>query len=62
MESYTFSEPAEGISVTIGTVCIALAEGSSQLGVSLTVQPLWRDGSAIGKCIKYCCYPIVCER
>ena len=48
MEQYTFTEPDSGVSVRIGTVCIVLADGSSQLGVPLTVQPLWRDGSAIG--------------
>lgn len=48
MEQYTFTEPDSGVSVRIATVCIVLADGSSQLGVPLTVQPLWRDASAIG--------------
>ena len=51
MEQYTFSEPESGVSVRIATVCIVVADGSSQLGVPLTVQPLWRDGSAIGKLV-----------
>lgn len=54
MEQYTVSEPDAGVNVRIATVCIVIAEGSSQLGVPLTVQPLWRDGSAIGiKCTVY---------
>ena len=48
MESYTFSEPDQGVNVRIGEVCVVIAEGSSQLGVPITIQPLWRDGSAIG--------------
>ena len=48
MEQYTFTEPDSGVSVRIATVCIVVADGSSQLGVTLTVQPLWRDGSATG--------------
>ena len=48
MESYTFSEPDSGVNVRIATVCIAVAESSSQLSIPLTVQPLWRDSSAIG--------------
>lgn len=51
MEQYAFTEPESGVSVRIATVCIVLTDGSSQLGVSLTVQPLWRDGSAIGNTI-----------
>ena len=48
MEQYTFSEPASGVSVTIATVCVAVADDSSQLGIPLNIQPLWLDGSAIG--------------
>ena len=48
MELYTFSEPEMGVSVRIATVCIVVADGSSELGVPLNIQPLWRDGSAIG--------------
>lgn len=47
-EQYTFSEPDSGVSVRIATVCIVIPSSSSRLGVPLTVQPLWRDGSAIG--------------
>lgn len=54
MERYTFVEPDSGVSVRIATICIVLADGSSRLGVPLTVQPLWRDGSAIGDIIIYC--------
>lgn len=49
METYTFSEPDSGVNVRIATVCVAIAESSSQLGIALTVQPLWRDSSAVGK-------------
>lgn len=55
MERYTFMEPEAGVSVRIATVCIVLADGSSQLGVPLTVQPLWRDGLAIGTIIHLQC-------
>ena len=48
MEQYTFTEPDSGVSVTIGTVCVAVADGSSQLGIPLNIQPLWLDGFAIG--------------
>ena len=54
MEQYTFTEPDSGVSVRIATICIVLADGSSQLGVPLTVQPLWRDGSAIGNMHALC--------